>query len=158
MPVNQTKTALGTGVAVTVAGALIMLAWDPTHADQRRLDDLERTGRLSLDAGVANATAYQAEVEALAQQPIFVMTTGPMAYKEKALQIFGVAISPGRRAALVSIDGGEAAWMAVGQVTGDIRLSAVGTNGASFDTPVGTRIVNLDDTPSSPTTASAAGG
>ena len=144
------------GVAVTVAGALAMLVWDPTRPYQQRLDTLEHLGGLPAAATTHAGDGDGDDTSLMASQPIFVMTTGPGAYKEKTLQIFGVAISPGRHAALVSVDGAEPVWMVAGEVNGDIRLTAVGTNGASFDTPVGPRTVTFNDAP--PSSASAAGG
>jgi hypothetical protein len=76
---------------------------------------------------------------------LFVMTTGAAAYKEKTFQLFGVSISPQRKAALISIDGADPTWITVGTTSGDVRLSDVGTNGVSLDTPVGPRHVTMSD-------------
>lgn len=135
------KTALVGGCAVAVAGALFSLVIDPTKGLQDRLDALPQAHGLNLPVSQKS----QIDVAGLAAKPIFVMTTGPGAYKDKALQLFGVAISPGRKAALVSVDGAAPVWMAVGEQAGDIRLADVGTNGASFDTPIGPRTVGLND-------------
>ncbi len=139
--IDPTKMALVSGAAVAVAGALLMLAVDPTKSLLDRLDALPQAHGLSLP--IAKKTDL--DIAALAEKPIFVMTTGPAAYKDKTLQLFGVAISPGRKAALVSVDGAAPSWMAVGDMAGDIRLADVGTNGASFETPVGPRTVGLND-------------
>jgi len=145
LPVKQAsdpiKTALVAGSAVAVAGALVCLLFDPTKSLQGRLDALPQGHGLSLP--VMNTA--QVDVAGLVEKPIFVMTTGPGAYKEKTLQLFGLAISPGRKAVLVSVDGAEPTWMAVGDTVGDIRLANVGTNGASFDTPIGEKMVGLND-------------
>ncbi len=135
------KAALYGGCAVAVGGALLTLVIDPTKGLQTRLDDLPQAHGLSLP--VARKT--QIDIAGLAEKPIFVMTTGPAAYKEKTLQLFGLAISPGRKAVLVSVDGATPVWMAIGDMAGDIRLADVGTNGASFETPVGPRMVGLSD-------------
>ncbi len=150
---DPVKLALISGCAVAVAGALLTLAVDPTKGLQDRLDNLPSVHGLSLPL----SRPAQVDVAGLTDKPIFVMTTGPGAYKDKTLQLFGLAISPGRKAVLVSVDGAPAAWMAVGDSAGDIRLADVGTNGASFDTPVGPRTVGLSDTaPAKPGAGSAA--
>jgi len=147
------KTALVGGCAVAVAGALLSLVVDPTKSLQDRLDALPRAHSLSLPM----TKASQVDIAGLAAKPIFIMTSGPGAYKDKTLQLFGLAISPGRRAALVSIDGAAPAWMAVGDAAGDIRLTDVGTNGASFETPIGSRTVELTDSaPAKPGAAASA--
>ncbi len=145
------KLALVSGCAVAVAGALLTLVVDPTKGLQDRLDNLPSPHGLALPM----SRTVPIDVAGLVDKPIFVMTTGPGAYKDKTLQLFGLAISPGRKAALVSVDGASAVWMALGDTAGDIRLADVGTNGASFDTPVGPRTVGLSDTP--PAKAGAAG-
>ena len=139
--IDPVKTAVIAGCAVAVAGALLTLAVDPTRGLRDRLDALPQAHGLNLP--VAKRT--QVDVAGLAEKPIFVMTTGPAAYKDKTLQLFGLAISPGRKAVLVSVDGAPPVWMAVGDMAGDIRLADVGTNGASFETPVGPRTVGLSD-------------
>ena len=141
-PANDpVKLALFSGCAVAVAGALLTLIVDPTKGLQDRLDNLPAAHDLALP--ISRTTPI--DVAGLIDKPIFVMTTGPGAYKDKTLQLFGIAISPGRKAVLVSVDGAAPAWMAVGDTAGDIRLADVGTNGASFDTPVGPRMVGLSD-------------
>lgn len=148
------KAALVGGCAVAVAGALFSLLVDPTKGLQDRLDALPQAHGLDLPM----AKKPQVDVAGLAAKPIFIMTTGPGAYKDKNLQLFGLAISPGRKAALVSVDGAAPVWMAVGDAAGDIRLSDVGTNGASFDTPIGPRRVGLNDAaPSKPGAPGAPG-
>ena len=160
MPVKAStdpiRMALFAGCAVAVAGALVSLLLDPTKGLQDRLDVLPQAHGLSLPM----ARKPQLDITGLAERPIFVMTTGPGAYKEKALQLFGLAISPGRKAALVSVDGAVPAWMAVGDMAGDIRLADVGTNAARFETPIGPRTIGLNDAapakPGAPGAASTA--
>jgi len=149
--IDPIKTALVGGCAVAVAGAMLTLLADPTKGLQDRLDNLPQVHGLSLPV----SQKAQIDVAGLADKPIFVMTTGRGAYKEKTLQLFGLAISPGRKAALVSVDGAMPAWMAVGETAGDIRLTDVGTNGASFETPIGSRTVGLSDSAPAKTGASA---
>ncbi len=148
---DSTKTMLVAGCVVAVAGAMAFLVIDPTKGLQSRLDDLPQAHGLALPV----SKKPQLDIAGLVERPIFVMTTGPGAYKDKTLQLFGLAISPGRKAALVSVDGAAATWMAVGDAAGDLRLVDVGTNGARFDTPIGPRTVGLND--AAPAKPAAAG-
>ena len=140
---NPLKMTLIGAVATAVVVALITLLFDPTASYGSRLDAVDAMAASSHRL-IASVPA-KLDVARLAQAPLFVMTTGAAAYKEKTFQLFGVSISPRRKAALVSIDGATAVWMTVGSATGDIRLADVGTNGASFETPVGVKNVNLSD-------------
>jgi hypothetical protein len=150
--IDPMKMALFSGCVIAVVGALLTLLVDPTKGLQDRLDALPEAHGLSLPL----AKKEQVAIAGLADRPIFVMTTGPGAYKDKSLELFGLAISPGRKAALVSVDGAAAVWMAVGDAAGDIRLADVGTNGASFETPIGSRTVRLSDAAPAKSGASSA--
>ena len=146
------KIAMVGGVATAVVVAIAALVYDPTSAFAGRLDAVD----LMVSSGhkLAAVTPAKLDIGRLAQTPLFVMTTGAAAYKERSFQLYGVSISAQRKAALVSIDGAPASWMAVGASNGDVRLTDVGTNGVSFETPVGQKVVSLTDTPS---TAGSAG-
>ncbi len=145
---EQWKRALVGGAGVAVLAALLTLVIDPTASTETRLDGLKID---SLPAqSKHNATI---DTAGLASAPIFVMTSGPSAYKESGLQVFGISISPKRKAALVGVDGAAPKWLAIGETLGDLRLSDVGTNGVSFDTPVGPRLVSLSDAPAAPNPA-----
>lgn len=138
---EQWQRALIGGAGAALAAALLILLIDPTMNAGKRLDSLKSTDLPAVSTGHRAAI----DIAGLADAPIFVMTSGPAAYKERSLQVFGVSISPKRKAALVGIDGAAPAWMAVGETSGDLRLSDVGTNGVSFETPVGPRTVSLTD-------------
>lgn len=139
------QIALIGGASAATFVTLLALSIDPTTRANQRLDSIDQllTQRLSLGADAAP----HADVSRLAQTPLFVMTTGAAAYKEKTFALFGVSISPRRKAALLSIDGANPVWIAVGTTNGDIRLSDVGTNGVNLETPVGERQVMMSDGP-----------
>ena len=143
---DKTRLILGTGAATAAAGLLVLLVFDPTRGDTARLDAMAtaaKTGpRLS---SLSQNVGYSEDFAMLTQRPIFVMTTGAGAYKEKAFQLFGVSISPSRKAVLVSIDGAPAAWVSAGQISGDVQLIDVDANHARFDTPLGERTVSMND-------------
>jgi hypothetical protein len=138
------KALLGCAAVATVVTAFSLLI-DPTSGMNDRLDAIEPVFGKALVADAGRVVKIDAA--RMAQAPIFVMTSGAGAYKEKTFQLFGVSVSSKRKAALVSIDGAAAAWMIAGMQNGDVRLLDVGGNGAVFETPVGTRNVALTDAP-----------
>lgn len=140
---RQVQTALLAGAAVATLATAFTLLVDPTSGMNARMDAVEPLlGKaVTIEAG----RAVKIDAARMAQTPIFVMTSGAAAYKEKTFQLFGVSVSSRRKAALVSIDGAPATWMTAGSVNGDLRLVEVGGNGAVFETPVGTRTVSLSD-------------
>lgn len=142
LSVSDIKT-LSFGMAgAALLGAALLLLVDPTAEDQARLTTInDGLKRLPKPAQVAQAQALDTSV--MLQTPIFIMSTGPTAYKEAGVRLLGVAISPGRKAALVSIDGGPEQWMRVNELQGDIRLLEVGPRSVRFDTPVGIRTVDF---------------
>lgn len=139
---QQWKRGLVGGAAAAGVAALLTLIVDPTAGAGSRLDGLKTT-----PVTMGPAARLTIDTAGLADAPIFVMTSGPSAYKDHSVQVFGISISPRRKAALVAIDGTQPVWMAVGETSGDLRLGDVGTNGVSFDTPVGPRLVTLSDAP-----------
>lgn len=146
VPVTQSKqmqTALLAGAALVTLATAFMLLVDPTSGMNRRVDAVEPM--LGKAATIEAGRAVKIDAARMAQTPIFVMTSGAAAYKEKTFQLFGVSVSSRRKAALVSIDGAPAAWMTAGAANGDVRLVDVRGNGAVFETPVGTRTVSLSD-------------
>ncbi len=145
------KVSLIGGAGLATLATLVALTIDPTSETRGRLHAVDKIVGPKDAIGITRAEKIDAA--RLAQNPLFVMTTGPSAYKEKTFQLFGVSISPKRKAALVAIDGAPPVWLTAGEVSGDIRLADVGTNGASFETPVGVRTINLSDAP--PPAASA---
>jgi hypothetical protein len=135
---------LAAAAAATIATAFTLLI-DPTSAMNKRLDVIDPM--ISKAVTVQPSRAMKIDAARMAQAPIFVMTSGAAAYKEKAFLLFGVSVSYKRKAALVSIDGAPPVWMTAGAAAGDVRLLDVGGNGAVFETPVGTKTVSLTDAP-----------
>jgi hypothetical protein len=155
---EKLKPYLMTSAAVAVAVLLLSLVFDPTRADVRRMDALQ-TLKLR-DSPPPALTAVGDDAALLSGRPIFIMSTGAGAYKDKTFQVFGLSISPGRKAALVAIDGGQPSWISVGQVSDDVQLIDVTATSARFDTPLGERVVSINDTPAAQGAASSssAGG
>lgn len=134
--------------AAAIAAGLCAVAsfWlDPSKPFQARMDGVQAQLRALPKAGTASQPVAPSDVTLLAQQPIFVMSTGANAYKEKAVKLIGISISPGRKAALVSVDGQPAVWMGVGETQDELVLIEVGSNAVRFDTPVGARTININE-------------
>ncbi|EGF92859.1 hypothetical protein ABI_12970 [Asticcacaulis biprosthecium C19] len=151
---DTTKLILAGAAAAGAAGLLLTVFADPTAGDLRRLDGVATTAKSAVRLTVPAQAALMAPD--MAQRPIFAMTTGNGALAEKTLQLVGIAISPGRKAALVSVDGAAPVWFVAGQPGGDVRLIDVDGRRARLDTPLGERMVGLNDAP--PTPAVGAGG
>jgi hypothetical protein len=77
--------------------------------------------------------------------PLFALTTGPGAIREPSLRVDGLSVSRRRMAALVSIDGKPAAWLTAGETADGVTLQAVTAAGASFETALGAKTVNLGE-------------
>ena len=156
---DKTKLTLGAGAATGLLGLLIMAILDPTHGDMSRLDVVAAIVRSAPRLGaLAATTSYADDIGTMTQRPIFAMSTGPGAYPEKTFQLFGISISPNRKAALVSIDGAPAVWIRAGEVSGDVQLINVDSGHARFDTPLGERNVGLNDPAPTAAASSSAGG
>jgi len=155
LPIDRIRPILGAGAISALVCALMLLVFDPTHGDMRRLDAMTEAAHQAPKLSGAQQISYAQDTDMLAQRPIFAMTTGTGAYKEKTFQLFGVSISPSRKAVLVSIDGAPPVWISVGQVSGDVQLIDADGRGARFDTPLGERTVIFSDP--APGAASAGG-
>lgn len=155
---EKLKPYLMVSACSVIAVLVLSLLFDPTRADVKQMDALQALkvrGEASSSLNPVND-----DVTLLSSRPVFIMSTGVGAYKDKTFQIFGLSISPGRKAALVAIDGGQPAWISVGQVSDDVQLTDVTATSARFDTPLGERIVSINDAPTQQGSASssAAGG
>jgi hypothetical protein len=76
-------------------------------------------------------------------RPLFALTTGPGAVTEAVLRLEGVARSPARQSALISINGKPARWIERGETVDDITLEDVTAGKVVVDTPIGVREVKL---------------
>jgi hypothetical protein len=111
----------------------------------RKLKASERPPSV-LGALISEATAH----------PIFTLTTGPGAQPEPVIQVAGLSRTPVHRAALVSVNGGAAAWLSVGQSSAGVTLLDVQASKIVVETPFGQKEVALDDNPSTPAAPSPA--
>jgi hypothetical protein len=141
--VKDSQSYLIMATVITLVGSLLWLTIDPTSGDHKRLDKLETEAIPTRSSSPKSTNTISIDPMILDQKPIFVMTTGANSYQEKKIEVLGISITPSRRAALVLIEGGSPFWMPIGDVSSDIRLIEVGMQGARFDTPVGSRLINL---------------
>lgn len=145
MPVaDWEKVGIGAAIAASL-GAVVVFVADPAQPVNARLDLIQTQMKALPKAGPIAAGATLSDVTLLAQQPIFVMSTGANAYKEKTVKLIGISISPGRKAALVSVDGQPAVWMGIGETQDELVLIEVGSNAVRFDTPVGARTISINE-------------
>jgi hypothetical protein len=109
-----------------------------TRLDQIRVAARPHRGAVSAPAGV------QANAAALAH-PIF--SVGSAVVADAVLRVDGVAISPKRSAALVSINGKPPEWLERGATREGVTLQTVSSAKVVFDTATGPREIGLGDKP-----------
>ena len=104
-------------------------------ADQAELGKLKAPGRPPsiLGALVADAIAH----------PIFTLTTGPGAQTEPVIRVSGLSRTPVHRAALVSVNGGNAEWLDVGETSAGVTLLDVDGSKAVVETAFGRKEVDV---------------
>jgi hypothetical protein len=96
--------------------------------------------------------------DALAQAravPLFGASAQPVESRgDVAVQVFGIARSPARTAALLGIGGASAEWFSVGETRSGVTLRSVSASGAIVSTLLGERELLLGAaSPGSPSTA-----
>lgn len=88
-----------------------------------------------------------ADLGRLAARPVFNPNSEPP--RPLNLVLRGLARSNGVGSALISVDGGQAAWLRIGQARDGLRLVKLTSSGATVETPAG----NQDLTLSAPSAA-----
>ena len=91
------------------------------------------------------AQGGETSAPSLAGPPLFAVSTGPNAVKDPAVMVLGLSRMPGRAAALLSIDGQPAAWLARGQVRDGVVLREVESGRASLDLPLGLKDLRVGE-------------
>ena len=133
---------LGAVPVGAVLGALCWMLFGGGGAAAERIQSYQT--RLAAFPAMAprrsSATAMAAEA---ITRPLFTLTTGPGAVADVSLTIQGIARTPRRSAALVSLNGGTAQWLEAGKALGGILLVEVRGAQAVFETPFGRRTVTL---------------
>jgi len=84
-----------------------------------------------------------AMLRVLLGKPLFRVPTATDTSASTTIELQGLARSPDRTAALVSLGGAAPQWITVGQSVGEITLVQVGSDDALFDLPQGLKTVTL---------------
>lgn len=133
----------GGGLAgLMVGGALWALSGG--HAQGEALEALDaRLQRIPARARARPDRPSDALAQALAV-PLFATPAQPSeSQTDVAVQVFGLARSPVRTAALLGIGGAPAEWLSVGETRGGVTLRAVTGSGATIATLMGERELML---------------
>lgn len=141
------------GAIGLVLASLLWLALAGHSRALSRLDGFEQRLAAMPAAGLGRAAATQDDLAGrILAAPLFALTSGPGAVGDVALRLDGVAITAGRKAALISIGGKPSVWLSVGASQDGVTLMDVQSAKATLDTATGFRELLLGDT------AASAGG
>lgn len=81
----------------------------------------------------------------ISASPLFILTVGPGAVSEPVVRLDGVSVNRRRSAALLSIGGGPAEWMNVGEARAGVALEQVLGSRVVIDTLLGRREIALGE-------------
>lgn len=126
-----------------LAGALAWLAFAHGASMSADLGDLASRANALTPPTLTVALGGPSPGALAASSPIFALTTGPNAVADVAVQLSGLSRTPARTAALLSINGKPAEWLALGETRDDVTLDEVQANKVTVDTPTGTKDVVL---------------
>ena len=144
-----------TGVAIAAAVSLIAVG-QPQAKELAALN-----GRAaSVAARPPKDDAGFSSVQLLSAPPLFPVLSGPNAPADIPVSLQGIARSPGRTAALLSIGGQPSEWLALGESRDGVTLEDVASSSVKIDTPRGSRALQLaiGGAPSDGPTAGSLGG
>lgn len=129
------------GLALAAAAWFILGGGNGMSADLDRLE-------LRLAAAkppAQHAFAAADSVARAAATPLFGLTTGPGAVADISVALQGLAVTPTRKAALVSIGGKPSDWLDLGATRDGVTLMTVQSNKITVDTATGFKDVGLWD-------------
>lgn len=144
--------SFGAGLAAAALGSLALAG----HPQDEALSTLgKRIDALPRRQGPAGAPP---PVVLAAAPPLFPVFTGPAASPEAMIRLDGIARSPMRIAALISINAAPAVWLSLGEEREGVTLAEVSGASITVETLRGPRVVTLSDgpPPASPTVSPAA--
>ena len=134
----------GIPLGLTLGAAAWAIAGGPQRADQamaRVAADTPVVGRaVQLPVKTGGLLARLETAPAL-----FVLLSGPGAVSDPVIRLDGIAKSANRSAALISINGGPAVWLSVGEARDGVTLEAVGVSAITLDLPSGAKELRLGD-------------
>ena len=139
------RAMLPAGAAAgALTGAVAWLLFATSSGDLRRLSEDQDQLRAVHFEG-RDVPAIDPLVAEAVTHPLFALTTGPGAQVEPAVLVTGVARTSYRRAALVSVNGAPAAWLAVGESSGSVSIVDVAPPKVVVETPFGRKDVYLGE-------------
>jgi hypothetical protein len=129
----------GAGLAGLVAGGALW-ALSGGHAQGEALEAVDaRLSRISTRARGRPDRPSDALAQSLAL-PLFATPSQPTdSQTDVAVQVFGLARSPVRTAALLGISGAPAEWLSVGETRNGVTLRSVSGSSATIATAMGER-------------------
>ena len=148
-------TALGALCSGVAIGAALWVLLGAAPASANRLED-DRLGLVSAPLLRPAAPDISGLVTNLSSHPIFVLPTAPSDGPQTTIVLEGIARSPRRTAALVSIDGRPDLWLEAGKAVNGVTLTGLDSDKATFEMPSGRKEILLGQTPTPRSTPSAA--
>ena len=127
-------------------GAVAWLAFGGSSAAQERLQSA-RSQLESARLGVPRADAPQILLADASARPLFALTTGRGAVPDVVLKLDGVASTPQHVAVLLSINGADDVWLERGKSASGVTLISVSDAGATVETALGEKQVELGQDP-----------
>ncbi len=95
--------------------------------------------------GTTRGAELDSNAPLLSGPPLFALSTGPSAVQDPAVAVLGLSRMPGRSAALLSIGGQPAAWLAQGEQRDGVILREVASGRARLDLPLGVRDLRIGE-------------
>lgn len=142
---------VGAGPAGLALAAVTWFLLGGGHAMTTDLDGLDAK-LAAIKPRAAHVSTASSDLSAhLASTPLFALTTGPGAVAETTVQLQGLAITPVRKAALISIGGKPSDWLELGATRDGVTLMAMQSSKVTVDTATGFKDVALWDGASSAT-------
>ena len=141
---RRSPLILGAAPLGLALAAICWLLFGAHASALTRLDDLNTRLGAAKPAGGLHVLVSGADpaLPALAT-PLFALSTGPGAAADVAVRLDGLAITPSRRAALISIGGKPADWLEVGATRDGVTLMEVHATKVTLDTAVGFKDIDL---------------
>jgi hypothetical protein len=138
----EIRAFLTASAAAALAAASVAFLLFGGRAQGAAIADLDQRVAL-ISVRAVRGGAPPASVGLSSVAPLFPILSGPNAPPELVVSVEGVVRTPGRTAALLSIQGGPAQWFALGETRDGVTLEEVGAAGVTISTVRGARQLSL---------------
>ena len=141
---RRSPLILGAAPLGLVLAAIAWLLFGAHASALPRLEDL--TARLvatNANGGLHVLVVGADPVQPALATPLFALASGSGAAADVPVRLDGLSITPGRRAALISIGGKPADWLEVGATRDGVTLMEVHPTKVTLDTAAGFKDVDL---------------